>query len=188
MVDNKKTSAEALNRHVAMAMQRIAASQDAKSLRNLYENIQRHPDLDDIRKEELTEAVMQRMRVVSPALATRLGGAKDSLGREYLQSVFDRVSDRFDLSGNKVGQGVKTGGFMINGTKHVDVYLSYKTSDMRNLGFAWIQETVESEPFLELKLRDLGDSGAAEAPRETLTDKELAAARFEEELERLLGQ
>ncbi|MCR8825253.1 hypothetical protein [Pseudosulfitobacter koreensis] len=188
MADNKNTSAEALNRQVAMAIQRIAASEDAKSLRNLHENIQRHPDLDDIRKEELTEALMQRLRVVSPALATRLGGPKASLGREYLQSVFNRVSDRFDLSGNQVGQGVKTGGFMINGTRHVDVYLSYKTSDRRNLGFAWIQETVESEPFLELKLRDLSDSGAAETPRETFTDQELAATRFEEELDRLLGQ
>ncbi|NVO57404.1 hypothetical protein HW561_16535 [Rhodobacteraceae bacterium B1Z28] len=86
---------------------------------------------------------MQRLRVVSPAIATRLGGPKDAQGREFLEEFYDRIAMDFDVSGNRLKNGVKTGGHMIDGTKYVDAYVSYKTATGKNLSLGWSSRAIE---------------------------------------------
>ena len=95
---------------------------------------------------------------------------------------------KFDLSGNKVGQGVKTGGWMINGSRYVDVYLSYKTPEGKNLSIAWIQQEVDSKPYLELLLRHIGREGSGELISEIFRDPSAATDRYLAELANLTGQ
>lgn len=89
-------------------------------------------------------------RIVSPAIATRLGGPKDEQGRDFLEALYKEIATEFDLSGNHLKNGVKTGGYMINGTRYVDVYISYKTATEKNLSLAWIQNEVGSEADLSI--------------------------------------
>lgn len=185
MQDIEQKKAARLKAEVERALVRIAQMNDANALKRLHANIERHADLGDLDRERLNEATMSRLRVVAPAMATRLGGPKDTEGRDFLQKVYEQASMKFDLSDNKVGQGVKTGGWMINGTRYVDVYLSYKTIDGKNLSFAWIQEKVDSQPYLELLLRQVGRDGAGELINETFSDPNAATDRYLAELENL---
>lgn len=187
MTDLENQKAERLSAEVENALARIEKMEDANILRRMHENIHRHPDLDDIDRERLNEATMLRLRVVSPAIATRLGGPKDADGRDFLQKLHERTSAMFDLSDNKLGQGVKTGGPMINGTLYVYVYVSYKSFNDKNLSFAWIQKDFSSTPYLELLLRHVGKDGAGELLSETFTDPEKAVERYLQELARLIG-
>lgn len=188
MQDIEKKKAEQLKAEVERALARIDQMNDANALKRLHANIQRHSEIDDLDRERLNESTMNRLRVVAPALATRLGGPKDAEGRDFLQKVYEQASIKFDLSGNKVGQGVKTGGWMINGTRYVDVYLSYKTSEGKNLSFAWIQQEVGSKPYLELLLRHVGRDGSGELIKETFHDPSAATDRYLAELANLTDQ
>lgn len=180
-VDAKK-----LQEQVRVTLSRISELDDATKLKQLHANIHRHPDLEDADREELDEAVLQRLRVVSPAIAKRLGGPKDEQGREFLQTLYERIAAEFDLSGNQLKNGVKTGGYMINGTRYVDVYISYKTATKTNLSLAWIQDDVGSNPCLHLLLRRLGKAGEGELQNETFEDQDKAAATYTCELMNLL--
>jgi hypothetical protein len=131
---------------------------------------------------------MHRLRVVSPAIATRLGGPKDEQGREFLNALYERIAADFDLSGNQLKNGVKTGGYMINGMQYVDVYISYKTATKKNLSLAWIQKDVESEPYLHLLLRHVGAGGMGEIQNKTFEDQDKANEAYTRELTRLLSE
>lgn len=181
-----KKRMERLAAEVERTLFRISELNDANALRRIHTNIQRHPELDDFDRERLVEAIVLRLRVVSPTLATRIGGAKDAEGREFLQRVHEQASAELDLSGNTLGQGVKTGGYMINGTRYVDVYLSYKTVNGKNLSFSWIQDDIGSERFFELLLRHVGAIGEGELLRETFDDADKAVARYLQELTGLI--
>ena len=63
-----------LQGQVKATLERIAYIEDAAALKRLHANIHRHPELEDVDREALDEAVMLRLRVVSPSIATRLGG------------------------------------------------------------------------------------------------------------------
>ena len=118
-----------LKAQVENALKLISATDDAKSLKAFHANILRHKELDDLDRERLNESTVQRLRVVAPAMAKRLGGPKDAKAREYLAKVWEQGASRYDLSKNKVGHGVRTGGQMISGNQFIDVYVSYKTPD-----------------------------------------------------------
>ena len=85
----EKKKADQLKAEVERASARINQMNDASALKRLHANIQRHPEIDDLDRERLNEATMNRLRVVAPALATRLGGPKDAEGRDFLQKVWE---------------------------------------------------------------------------------------------------
>ncbi|AEI93757.1 hypothetical protein [Roseobacter litoralis] len=177
-----------LQEQIKSTLSRISELDDATVLKRLHANIHRHPDLEDIDRETLDEAVMQRLRIVSPAIATRLGGPKDEQGRDFLEALYERVATEFDLSGNHLKNGVKTGGYMINGTRYVDVYISYKTATKKNLSLAWIQDEVGSEPYLHLQLRHVGAGGTGELKNKKFNDQETATEAYSRELAHLLSE
>ena len=180
-------AAKKLQEQIKATLSRIPEIGDATALKRLHANIYRHPDLEDIDRETLNEAVMKRLRVVSPAIATRLGGPKDSQGRKFLEAFCNRIAVDFDLAGNQLKNGVKTGGYMINGTRFVDVYISYKTLAGQNLSLAWIQNDVASKPSLQLLLRHVGAGGLGELQNKTFEDQEKATEAYLRELALLVG-
>ncbi len=180
--------AKKLQGQVKAVLSRISELDDATALKRLHANIHRHPDLEDIDREALDEAVMKRLRIVSPAIATRLGGPKDEQGREFLEALYERIAAEFDLSGNQLKNGVKTGGYMINGTRYVDVYISYKTATRKNLSLAWIQNDVGSKPCLHLLLRHVGAGGMGELQNKTFEDQDKATEAYTRELAHLLSE
>ncbi|WP_339770588.1 hypothetical protein [uncultured Pseudosulfitobacter sp.] len=180
------SDAKKLQEQVQATLGRIQELDDAAALKRLHENIHRHPDLEDVDREKLDEAIMKRLRIVSPSIATRLGGPKDEQGREFLQALYERIAAEFDLSGNQLKNGVKTGGYMINGTRYVDVYISYKTATKTNLSLAWIQDDVASKPYLHLLLRQVGKTGEGELQNGTFEDQDKAAETYTRELMNLL--
>ncbi len=183
----KSLDSKKLQEQVKATLNRISELDDAGALKRLHTNIHRHPELEDIDRETLDEAVMQRLRAVSPSVATRLGGPKDAQGREFLEAFYARIATEFDLSGNQLKNGVKTGGYMINGTRYVDIYISYKTATGKNLSLAWIQDDVASKPRLHLLLRHIGASGTGELQNKTFEDHEKATVAYTRELARLLN-
>jgi len=180
--------AKKLQEQVKVTLSRISGLEDATALKRLHANIHRHPDLEDVDREVLDDAVMKRLRVISPAIATRLGGPKDEQGREFLQALYERIAAKFDLSGNQLKNGVKTGGYMINGTRYVDVYISYKTATKKNLSLAWIQNDVGSKPYLHLQLRHVGAGGTGELKNKTFEEQEKASEAYTRELMSLLRE
>jgi hypothetical protein len=186
-VGSMSLDAKKLQEQIKAAMNRIVDLDDAGALKRLHANIHRHPKLEDIDREMLDEAVMQRLRVVSPVIATRLGGPKDAQGREFLEAFYKKLAAEFDLSGNQLKNGVKTGGYMITGTRYVDVYISYKTAKGKNLGLAWIQEDVASRPYLHILLRHVGAGGIGELQNEAFEDENKATKTYTRELAQLLS-
>lgn len=180
------TGAKKLQAQVQATLSRIEELDDAATLKRLHKNIHRHSDLEEVDRETLDEAVMKRLRIVSPSIATRLSGPKDEQGREFLQALYERIAAEFDLSGNQLKNGVKTGGYMINGTKYVDVYISYKTATKTNLSLAWIQDDVGSKPYLHLQLRQVGMTDEGELQNRTFEDQDKAAETYTRELMNLL--
>ncbi|WP_170399304.1 hypothetical protein [Ruegeria arenilitoris] len=176
-----------LKEQVAAALAQIAKLEDAGKLKQLHANIQRHAALEDADREMLNEAVMMRLRTVSPAIATRLGGPKDAQAREFLEGFFEQLAAEFDLSGNRLKNGVKTGGHMINGSKYIDVYISYKTETGKNLSLAWIQKEPESPAYFHLMLRHVGAGGAGELKNQEIRDETEAKEAYTQELRKLLS-
>ncbi|MFC0281524.1 hypothetical protein ACFOHK_15510 [Falsigemmobacter intermedius] len=183
---SSKPDPKILHQQIEKLMSRIAAESDANSLRNIHANISKHPELDDADRERLTEAVVNRLRVVSPKLAKTFGGPKDGPARIFLQKVYEESAERFDLSGNVLKNGVKTGGLMISGQFYLDVYLSYKTASGLNLALTWLQETPDADAILRLSLREPGVSGRGLLKENTFTDQDQAAAEWTTWLEGLI--
>ncbi|RBW57780.1 hypothetical protein [Ruegeria sp. A3M17] len=181
------TDAKKLKGQVHTVLLRISNLDDAEKLKNLHANIQNHPALEDTDREMLNEAVMTRMRAVSPAIATRLGGPKDAKAREFLEGFFEQLSSELDLSGNLLKNGVKTGGQMINGEQYVDVYISYKTESGKNLSLAWLQATPESQAYLRVRLRHVGTNGLGELKSQKFDDETEAKETYRQELRSLLN-
>ena len=124
----------------------------AKSLGNIYNNTLNHNDLTEFEREELIEAIEKKIRTANPREAKKLFGPKDLQARELLNKVHQGLASEFDLSKNKVGLGVKTGGHMIAGRAYIDVYISYKNSEKWHLGLGLMQEKADTEQTINVKL------------------------------------
>lgn len=159
-----------IDRQVTIAKERIVSLSDPKALVRFHENVERFQGIDEIQREDLIQLIEERLRSVSPSAATKVFGPKDSEAREYLEQVFGQTSSDFDLSQNQVKNGVKTGGDMIAGRKHLDVYISYKNSDKWRAALAWLQDTPADVPYLRVEKLQVG------AQDKTNGEEELFAA------------
>ncbi len=115
-------------------------------LLNLYNNAQSGNSNDDSQKEEIIEAVEKSIRSKSPTYANKIFGPKDLEARDILYKLNKKILDEtFDLSDNKVKNGVKTGGDMIAGRYFIQVYLSYKNQENNGVQIKLEQKKAESE-------------------------------------------
>lgn len=154
-----------------------------KELTNLLNNANRL-DVPVEDRELLIEAIELKMRMISPSKATKLFGNKDTDYREKLESFLVNLEIGYDLSKNKLENRVKTGGSVINGTAHIDVYISYKSLNQINLSIGFFQVDIDSEPEVYLRQKNL-----AVGEKSTLLSKKSGAENFDKlsiEFENLL--
>ena len=122
-----------------------------KELHTFYENINNEYSkgkITDYEFEILIQDLEQRVRITQPRLSKVLFGPKDEPVRKLLREFLEELKITFDFSNNNVGSHVKTGGSMINGTKYIDVYISYKNKDKWHCSFAYVQDQVDSNPYI----------------------------------------
>lgn len=99
---------------------------DETELLNLFKNASKSSSVTEQERAALMELVETELRKNYPRAANKHIGAIDREAREYLESVYKKISDEFDLSGNKIKNGVKTGAAVLAGDAVIDVYISYK--------------------------------------------------------------
>lgn len=160
-----------------------------QGLRNFYDNATRDKNLTEAEREAVISALEARIRITSPRDAKAMFGPKDADARAFLARIHDALEVEFDLSGNTVGAGVKTGGDMISGKFHVVVYISYKGADRRHTGLAVVQRTSESDPILAVSLYQTGRDVSVpdmreEFPIDAVTE---AVDRYRMNLMQILG-
>lgn len=174
---NKLT--ELVNTHIRKIE---AGAYDDAALIKLYRNIDRQPALLYEDRERLVGAIESHLRVSFPRAAKKLFGPKDTEAREQLNRIWLQSTAGLDLTGNKHKNGVKTGGDMMTGEKHVDVYISYKNSASQTVHLSIVQET-PADPYIATLARYVvggDDEEPAKVPAEQvweLEDKFSAAIR-----------
>lgn len=158
-------------------------------LRNFYENAIRDPNITETEREAIIAALETKIRISAPRDAKALFGPKDAEARALLGKIHDALAAEFDLSGNTVGSGVKTGGSMISGEMYVDVYISYKAEDRRHATFGYLMKKPGSDPILVLRLYQTGKGATEPDLREEFPiDKfDEAAARYRANLMRIFN-
>ncbi len=151
-----------------------------RGLRNFYENAIRTPDITEAEREAVIAALETRIWISAPSDAKVLFGPKDAEARHLLEKIHDELAAEFDLSGNTVGSGVKTGGSMISGEVHVDVYISYKAEDRRHATFGYVVKKPGTDPILLIRLYQTGKDATEPDLREEfpIDALEEAAARY----------
>ena len=125
-----------------------------KELHTLYENINNEFDKDKITDHEfeiLIQELEKRIRLTQPRLSKILFGPKDEPVRKLLEEFLSELKNSFDFSKNNVGSHVKTGGNMINGTRYIDVYISYKNNKKWHCSFAYLQDLIDTDPYLRTR-------------------------------------
>lgn len=159
-----------------------------KSLRTFYDNAMRDQEATDAEREAVIAALEARIRISSPRDAKKLFGPKDADARVLLGKIHDALAEEFDLSGNTVGAGVKTGGSMMRGDTYVDVYISYKSADRWHVAMGYVQATVSDDPALVVRLYRTGKEGSDSETRAVLhvDGVEAATARYREHLVSIL--
>ncbi|MEL7213721.1 MAG: hypothetical protein AAGK92_13745 [Pseudomonadota bacterium] len=177
-----------IDKQVAVAKERIASLSDPKALLRFHENVERFEGIDDVQREYLIQLIEERLRIVSPSAATKVFGPKDSEAREILEQIFLRTCSEFDLSQNQVKNGVKTGGDMIAGRKHVDVYISYKNDGKWRASLAWLQDTPADVPNLHVQKLQVGsqDNTNGEEAWFTVHQVDLAEQKYRQVLRKVI--
>lgn len=174
---------------VRRALQAIETKEMTRAgLRNFYANATRDPDITEAEREAVIAALEARIRISAPRDAKALFGPKDAEARALLGKIHDALADEFDLSGNTVGSGVKTGGSMISGEVYVDVYISYKGADRRHAILGYLIAKPGADPMLVVRLYQTGKEVSEPDIREDYPAEELeqACARYRGHLVRIL--
>lgn len=122
-----------------------------KELHTYYENINNEHSkgkITDYEFEILIQELEQRVRITQPGLSKVLFGPKDEKVRMSLGEFLEELKLSFDFSKNNVRSHVKTGGLMINGTKYIDVYISYKNKDKWHCSFSYVQDQSNTDLYI----------------------------------------
>lgn len=110
-----------------------------RELINLYKNAETKS------ATAVMEAVKIKMRADFPRAANRMFGAKEGEASALLEYLFCKLAATHDLTANRLKNGVKAGGQMISGQKHIDVYISYKNANRVGAFIGLVQDNPESE-------------------------------------------
>lgn len=93
----------------------------------------------------LLDAIHLQLWKQYPLRARKLFGPRGEKAQMLLEDVLARISEKFDLSGNKVGGHVKVGGLMRQANGYfIDLYISYKREDGEGVSLSLTQESADS--------------------------------------------
>lgn len=126
----------------------------------LFQNAQRNARVTDEQKERLAVAIEAELRERFPRSAKSMFGPADGHARHLLDGVQKEVGAAIDLSRNRVLNRVKTGGDMIAGRYHLDVYVSYKNQNGQRLSLDIRQQTPLDRPTARVQLVQVGGENA----------------------------
>ena len=150
------TAYEKLSDRVNLVLKNIKEKDHThEGLINFFNNINADENISEYEREILIDQVEKTLRLKHPKQAKKIFGSKDNEAKELLQNVLTEVTEQYDWSKNRVGSHVKVGGTQINGTHYVCIYISYKNAEGVSSGLAYKQCSLESEPFLEVHLRQV---------------------------------
>lgn len=175
---------------VRQTLERIETKDyDWGQLSTYYENTLKFTDITEYERELIVQALESKIRLKNPRKAKSLFGPKDAEARSLLQCIYERTASECDLSANRVGNGVKTGGDMIAGKAYVDVYISYKNEDKWHAGLGFYQTSAEAEPKLRVRLYQGRENNAEgrEMNEYPVNDLETAAQKYTKHLERIIS-
>lgn len=94
---------------------------------------------------DIIKAVEYQMRKQFPKAASKVFGAKGDDAKAKLEETYSKLATAFDLSRNKMRNGVKAGGERIKGKAYIDWYISYRNADGYGALLGLMQETVDTE-------------------------------------------
>jgi hypothetical protein len=128
-----------------------------QEIQNFYNNILNNKDITDYEKEFLAEPCEKLISEKFPKKnPRRILNNKSLEAKELLEEVHNIVTKEFNWSKNSVKNGVKPSGHMIGGKIYVGWYISYKNENKVNTGFGYIKEKEESEPYIKVDYRMVG--------------------------------
>src|SRR5450759_1000993 len=133
------------------------------------------------------QAIQIRMRADFPRAANRNFGAKESEANALLEGVYRNLSAEYNLTGNRLKNGVKPGGEMISGQKHIDVYISYKNSAGIGAFLFLIQDTPESELIAKVGYYKTGDGSFRDEHIFQMHDFEQAVENYKVQFSKVLS-
>ncbi len=124
----------------AKIIERIrAGSYSERELINLWNNASERGNA------AVADAVRRRMRADFPRAANRMFGAKENEAMALLEDAWARLNGEFELGANRVRNGVKAGGTMLSGERHIDLYISYKTDAGVGVFLSLTQDDADAE-------------------------------------------
>ncbi len=161
---------------------------DEQQLVNLYRNAVARAQLSDTDRESLIEAIELQTRLRFPKAAKKIFGAKEAKARELLQKFYEELLVEYDFGNNRMKNGVKTGGHMLAGRVHIDVYISFKNSSNQVVALALVQESPDSELKARLHRYQAysGESNAEAYEEYAIDDFDQAKEVYRSELARLV--
>lgn len=152
-----------------------------RDLINLYTNATtRHAT-------NVIEAVSTRLAAEFPRAAKRMFGAKTDHASARLEEVFNKLAAAHDLTGNRVKNGVKTGGESISGKMHIDVYISYKNGNGVGASLGLIQDTPDSELMATVKHYKTGKQRFGDVQKFQMDDFDAALDAYQRWLSEVLA-
>ena len=105
---------------------------------------------------DIVKAVEHQMRKQFPKAATKVFGAEGDDAKARLEETYNELAAKFDLSKNKIGKGVKTGGERIKGNAYIDWYISYRNDDGYGAFLGLMQEAVDTELKVRVRYSKIG--------------------------------
>lgn len=112
----------------------------AAEIVSYYENVQKRGGT-----ERVLGAIENRMRKDFAHAATRKFGTKDAEATDILAKILGRIEAAFELSGNELGNHIKTGGDQQTKPHNIYRYLSYRNGAKLGAQLALIKDGEEGE-------------------------------------------
>lgn len=157
---------------------------------NLWNNVKKYVGMTEYERELVLDKLEVIIRTQFPKRAKKLWGPREQDVVEILTKLLSKVSSKYPLEENCVGQGVKIGGAMISGEKYVAAYFSYKSKEKWHVVFE-IQQNSAEEAFYIIVKKYLGGEENPDGKiyeEYSIKDIDTALARYCEHLEFILEQ